>query len=91
MVDNCYIENISIGIIIEIMYLVSKNGINRYYVNDISWNHLLINTRVDNNMLMEQQIIKNTYYIILHSSAIYVHYLKLLLRNKLIILCNMIY
>ena len=30
------------------MYLVFKNGINRYYVNDISWNHLLINTRVDN-------------------------------------------
>ena len=48
MVDNCYVEDISIGIIIEIMYLVPKNGINRYYVNDISWNHLLINARVDN-------------------------------------------
>ena len=53
MVDNCYIEDISIGIIIEIMYLVLKNGINRYYVNDISWNHLLTNTRADSYMLME--------------------------------------
>ena len=51
--DDCHIEDISVGIIIEIMYLVFKNGINRYYVNDISWNHLLINARADSNMLME--------------------------------------
>ena len=48
MVDDCYLENISIGIIIEVIYLVFKNGINRYYIKDTSWNNLLINTRVDN-------------------------------------------
>ena len=56
MVDNCYIENMSIGIIMEIICLVFKNDINRYYVNDISWNHLLINARVDSNMSMEQDL-----------------------------------